>query len=84
VEPAQVKPAQIIKPEPKPQPVAEPAKKVKPEMKDAITQTDRSDYQLIKAKLMREKALKAQLEQTANSTLSQRKISDKQNAMKQT
>jgi hypothetical protein len=45
-------------------------KKPKPEMKDAITQTDRSDYQLIKAKLMREKALKAQLEHTANSTLS--------------
>lgn len=29
--------------------------KPKPELKDAITQTDRSDYQIIKAKMLREK-----------------------------
>lgn len=36
------------------QPTAE-QKKVKPEMRDAVTQTDRSDWSLIKAKLAREK-----------------------------
>jgi hypothetical protein len=30
--------------------------KPRPEMKDAITQTDRSDYSIIKAKMLKEKA----------------------------
>lgn len=29
--------------------------KPKPEMRDAVTQTDRSDYAIIKAKMMRER-----------------------------
>ena len=39
--------------------------KPKPEMKDAISQTDRSDYQIIKAKMLKERQqreLQAQLE----------------------
>ncbi len=33
-------------------------KKPKPEMKDAITQTDRSDYQIIKNRQIKENALR--------------------------
>ena len=44
--------------QPIPVKVVEPSeekKKVKPEMKDAVSQTDRSDWQIIKAKMAREK-----------------------------
>jgi len=40
-----------------PTPLEKP-KKPKPEMKDAITQTDRSDYQIIKNRQLKEIALK--------------------------
>lgn len=38
-----------------PAPDTDPTKKPKKEMRDAVTQTDRSDWQIIKAKLQREK-----------------------------
>lgn len=41
-------------------------------MKDAITQTDRSDYQIIKAKLMRDRILRQKLEDDAAQALMQR------------
>jgi hypothetical protein len=45
IEQTQVKGVQVIKPEAKlTLPADKPPKKPKPEMKDAITQTDRSDY----------------------------------------
>jgi hypothetical protein len=46
-------------PEPVPEkPKDEKPKKPKPEMKDAITQTDRSDYQIIKNRQLKENAIK--------------------------
>lgn len=46
-------------------------------MVDAVTQTDRSDYQLIKAKLMRERALKQQVVDQQTAALGSRKINEK-------
>ena len=52
----------------------EEKKKPKPEMKDAQTQTDRCDYQQIKAKWLKEQALKAQkAQQEANAALVEKK-----------
>ena len=45
-------------PEKKEEPKPEEKKKPKVETRDAQTQTDRSDYQLIKQKMLRERRLK--------------------------
>ena len=59
-----------------PEPKIEPAlKKPKVETRDAITQTDRSDYSLIKAKQLREAMAKQAMEET-QTNLTQRKISE--------
>ena len=59
-------------------------------MKDAQTQTDRCDYQQIKAKMLKEQALKAQkAQQEANAALAEKKAllaghtSDSQQTRKQ-
>ena len=47
-----------VKKAPKEEEKKEEAKKPKPEVRDACTQTDRNDYQLIKAKMLRDRKLK--------------------------
>jgi len=49
------RPVQVL--EKKEEPKPEEKKKPKVETRDACTQTDRSDYQLIKQKMMRERKL---------------------------
>jgi hypothetical protein len=51
-------PRKIIQPVLQP-PFVPEEKKPKPEMRDAITQTDRSDWQIIKARMLREKEKEA-------------------------